>query len=176
MDKLIPECLGVSKALLDHVIFCHQEESDWPLQGDKILKSHFDEIFSATKYTKALETLTKQRKMMDDEIKKMTADERVIRAKLQELEKIDRERQGYKARVDLLTQEMASLKKTRDRTAEAMAEAQEHCDEKSRLMERKREKELQAGPLEKEAIEIYNKLESVYDSLVTCVYCVWEWL
>ena len=32
LDKQVPELLGVSAAILDNVIFCHQEESDWPLQ------------------------------------------------------------------------------------------------------------------------------------------------
>ena len=32
VDALVPELLGVSKAVLDNVVFCHQEESNWPLQ------------------------------------------------------------------------------------------------------------------------------------------------
>ena len=39
----------------------HQEESNWPLAEGKVLKDKFDDIFSATKYTKALETLRKLR-------------------------------------------------------------------------------------------------------------------
>ncbi|KRZ92593.1 putative aconitate hydratase, mitochondrial [Trichinella sp. T8] len=41
--------LGVSKPILDSVIFCHQEESNWPLSEPKLLKMKFDEIFSAVK-------------------------------------------------------------------------------------------------------------------------------
>jgi hypothetical protein len=40
----------VSKAILEHVIFCHQEESDWPLSEPKKLKEKFDAIFDATKF------------------------------------------------------------------------------------------------------------------------------
>ena len=29
IDKQIPELMGVSKAILESVIFCHQEESTW---------------------------------------------------------------------------------------------------------------------------------------------------
>jgi len=39
----------------------HQEESNWPLAEGKVLKEKFDDIFSATKYTKALESLRKLR-------------------------------------------------------------------------------------------------------------------
>lgn len=55
--------LGVSKALLENVIFCHQESSTWPLSEPKILKEKFDAIFSATKYIKALESIRETRKI-----------------------------------------------------------------------------------------------------------------
>jgi len=48
MIKLVPSLLGLPKSILDNVIFCHQEESSWPLSEDAILKKKFDDIFSAT--------------------------------------------------------------------------------------------------------------------------------
>jgi DNA repair protein RAD50 len=45
--------------VIDNVIFCHQEDSNWPLSDGKTLKTKFDEIFSATKYIKALDALRK---------------------------------------------------------------------------------------------------------------------
>jgi DNA repair protein RAD50 len=50
MDAEMPNLLGVSKAVLDNVIFCHQEESYWPLSEASVLKKKFDEIFEASKY------------------------------------------------------------------------------------------------------------------------------
>ncbi|KAL1464118.1 hypothetical protein WDU94_003793 [Cyamophila willieti] len=58
--------LGVSKAILNNVIFCHQENSDWPLDEGKKVKEIFDEIFDATKYNKALDSI----KVQHDRIKK----------------------------------------------------------------------------------------------------------
>lgn len=49
MDREMISSLGVSKAVLNHVIFCHQEESNWPLSEGKALKEKFDAIFAATK-------------------------------------------------------------------------------------------------------------------------------
>jgi len=60
IDKEIPELMGVSKAILHYVIFCHQEESNWPLEDKKELKKKFDNIFASTRYTKALESIKKQ--------------------------------------------------------------------------------------------------------------------
>ena len=38
--------------MLENVIFVHQEDSNWPLAEGLVLKRKFDDIFSATKYTK----------------------------------------------------------------------------------------------------------------------------
>lgn len=40
------------QAVLENVIFVHQEESNWPLADTQTLKKKFDEIFSVEKYTK----------------------------------------------------------------------------------------------------------------------------
>jgi DNA repair protein RAD50 len=49
MDAEIPTLLGVSKAVLENVIFCHQEDSYWPLAEPAALKKKFDDIFEATR-------------------------------------------------------------------------------------------------------------------------------
>lgn len=56
-QTMMPQYLGVSKAILDSVIFCHQEDSLWPLSEPSKLKVRFDEIFEALKYTKAIENI-----------------------------------------------------------------------------------------------------------------------
>lgn len=62
LDEEIPRLLGVSKAVLDNVIFCHQEDSNWPLSEGSNLKKKFDDIFEATRYTKALDNIKTLRK------------------------------------------------------------------------------------------------------------------
>ncbi|CAB1353006.1 unnamed protein product [Coregonus sp. 'balchen'] len=69
LDREMISALGVSKAVLDHVIFCHQEESNWPLGEGKPLKSKFDAIFSATRYIKVLETLRQLRLKQSNEVR-----------------------------------------------------------------------------------------------------------
>lgn len=51
--------MGVSKPILDYVIFCHQEDLNWPFQDGKKLKERFDEIFDSAKFNKALESIMK---------------------------------------------------------------------------------------------------------------------
>ncbi|KAJ2228043.1 DNA repair protein rad50, partial [Coemansia sp. RSA 475] len=79
LDAMLPEQLGVSKAVLENVIFCHQEESNWPLSEPATLKKRFDEIFAATRYTKALDSIKTIRKNQAVEI-------RVSRGELKHLE------------------------------------------------------------------------------------------
>ncbi|KAK4890138.1 DNA repair protein rad50 [Elasticomyces elasticus] len=73
LNALMPIELGVSKAVLDSVIFCHQEDSLWPLAAPKELKERFDAIFEAVKYTKAIDNIKvmqKQHKVNLDLLKK----------------------------------------------------------------------------------------------------------
>uniref|UniRef100_A0A8C5HJ38 Zinc-hook domain-containing protein n=1 Tax=Gouania willdenowi TaxID=441366 RepID=A0A8C5HJ38_GOUWI len=69
LDREMISALGVSKPVLNHVIFCHQEESNWPLSEGKALKEKFDSIFAATKYIKALETMRQQRLKQSQTVK-----------------------------------------------------------------------------------------------------------
>lgn len=69
LDKEVPELMGVSKAILRNVIFCHQEEANWPLGEPKNVKKRFDDIFASTRYTKALEEIREQKNNLSKELK-----------------------------------------------------------------------------------------------------------
>ncbi|KAG1899589.1 uncharacterized protein F5891DRAFT_1189393 [Suillus fuscotomentosus] len=71
IDTEIPHLLGVSKSVLENVIFCHQEDSYWPLAEPSALKKKFDDIFEATRYSKALDSIKSLRK---DRIADLKAD------------------------------------------------------------------------------------------------------
>lgn len=70
LDQIMPQYLGVSKAILDSVIFCHQDESLWPMSEPSVLKKKFDEIFEAMKYTKAIDNIKALRKKQNEELAK----------------------------------------------------------------------------------------------------------
>ncbi|KAF2751176.1 hypothetical protein M011DRAFT_436100 [Sporormia fimetaria CBS 119925] len=71
LDSLIPQYLGVSKAILEYVIFCHQDDSLWPMSEPSVLKKRFDEIFEALKYTKAIDNIKVLRKKQNEELGKL---------------------------------------------------------------------------------------------------------
>jgi len=74
LDKTIPSLMGVSKPILEHVVFCHQEDSSWPLQEGAVLKKRFDDIFDSTRYAKALVAIKESRKNYFSEMKDMKAE------------------------------------------------------------------------------------------------------
>lgn len=76
INNEVIELIGVSKALLNNVIFCHQEETNWPLSEGKVLKEKFDDIFGSIGYVKILEKIKKTR---DEEVKKFKLLEKDVR-------------------------------------------------------------------------------------------------
>ena len=69
LDKHIPMLLGVSKPVLEHVVFCHQEDSSWPLMDSAVLKKRFDDIFDSTRYAKALKSIAEIKKEYTSKVK-----------------------------------------------------------------------------------------------------------
>jgi len=74
LDKQIPQLLGTTKAILDSVLFCHQEDACWPMAENAVLKKKFDAIFDSTRYTKALTVFQKTEKEMKMKVKDLNAD------------------------------------------------------------------------------------------------------
>lgn len=61
--------MGVTKAIINHVLFCHQEEANWPLGTDAELMAKFDQIFGTTEYNNALDKMRAMRKKYEATIK-----------------------------------------------------------------------------------------------------------
>ncbi|XP_015757847.1 PREDICTED: DNA repair protein RAD50-like [Acropora digitifera] len=100
--------LGVSKAVLDNVIFCHQEESNWPLSEGKVLKQKFDDIFAATRYIKALDAIRKFRQEQTQTVKEYAIELNHLKANKEKAEQIS----------DELTQTQGKVSATKDKVRE----------------------------------------------------------
>nr|XP_057943942.1 DNA repair protein RAD50 [Doryrhamphus excisus] len=88
MDREMISALGVSKPVLNHVIFCHQEESNWPLSDGKALKEKFDSIFAATKYIKALETMRQLRLKHNNTVRECQVELRFLKQNKEKAQQI----------------------------------------------------------------------------------------
>uniref|UniRef100_A0A8D3BJT7 RAD50 homolog, double strand break repair protein n=1 Tax=Scophthalmus maximus TaxID=52904 RepID=A0A8D3BJT7_SCOMX len=88
LDREMISALGVSKPVLNNVIFCHQEESNWPLCEGKALKDKFDSIFAATKYIKALETMRQLRLTQNHTVKECQVELRYLKQNKEKAQQI----------------------------------------------------------------------------------------
>ncbi|XP_017008025.3 DNA repair protein RAD50 [Drosophila takahashii] len=86
IDVAISDFMGVSKAIINNVLFCHQEDSSWPLDEAKKLKEKFDAIFGITEYNKALDKIIKLRKEAMEELKVMDANMKHVAYLKEEME------------------------------------------------------------------------------------------
>lgn len=109
LDAQMPVYLGVSKAVLDNVIFCHQEESLWPLSEPSVLKKKFDEIFEALKFTKVLDNIKTLRKDYTTDIKLQTSDTEHLKSNKERAERMDQKAQQLVNEIDLYKEEAQKL-------------------------------------------------------------------
>ena len=101
--------MGVSKAILENVVFVHQEDSNWPLGEGAVLKKKFDDIFSATKYTKALEHIRKLRVEQVGEIKDAKAKCEMLRVRKDHAVKLTATRDDNEQKARALEAQIASV-------------------------------------------------------------------
>jgi DNA repair protein RAD50 len=109
IEKLVPQLMGVSPAVLESVIFCHQEDSLWPLSDATTLKIKFDDIFAATRYTKALENIAKLRKEKAAEIKVMEAELKALEGNVEQAHKLEDDLEATKQSIAKKTDESDRL-------------------------------------------------------------------
>lgn len=110
LDRIVPELLGVSPAILDNVIFCHQEENNWPMRESTELKKKFDDIFESTRYTKALLELRKMKKVLAERSKDAKRDVDVSQRDLNQSNELKQELEDLKYTMDENTEKTNKLR------------------------------------------------------------------
>lgn len=153
IDRQVPELLGVSKAVLENVIFCHQEDSMWPFRDNATLKEIFDELFETTKFTKLYETL---QKLLKDNKKKLKDEKSALDTSRVYYETLVSDMRSLQSIIEDIRKNMTQIK-TEKKHKEMLQQAlrQESFEEKMRVIEK--EKTLNEYKLE-EAKKIYNAL------------------
>ena len=144
LDKTVPIMIGVSRAVLESVIFCHQEDSSWPLQEGAVLKKRFDDIFDSARYTKALDVLNKQKKGLASKAKDISGDLKGLHAdKVAAQDHLKRKASAEKA----VETADASIKASDDKQAALR-------DEKARISDKMRKLQAQEQGLQECRAEV----------------------
>lgn len=131
LDSQMPLYLGVSKSVLDYVIFCHQEDSLWPLSEPSTVKKRFDEIFEATKFTKALDNIKSLRKEYSTDIKLQEKEVQHLKVEKDRGEKAEKKAdelrsdvKKYQEDTDMLQQEISQVNEESNKLFESNREFQ----------------------------------------------------
>ena len=145
LDVVISNSLGVTPAILENVIFCHQEESNWPMLEGITLKKKLDDIFESTRYTKALEAFQKAKK--------------TFQAKAKDLKGSQKELAAHLTAADSFRQEEAQCKDNKKECQDELAQAEEAIERASAKIARFKENLLRMESSKDELNKLQLKIE-----------------
>ena len=168
----VPILMGVSKAILENVVFVHQEDSNWPLGEGAVLKKKFDDIFSATKYTKALEHIRKLRVEQVGEIKDAKAKCEMLRVRKDHAVKLTATRDDNEQKARALEAQIASVDENIEKAMKSVEDmtgalagarwlAEENLSVDSKLSAVKAENERKVKRIDNVYTESLEELESL---------------
>ncbi|PAA60343.1 hypothetical protein BOX15_Mlig019249g1 [Macrostomum lignano] len=133
IDSELAISLGVSKPVLEYVIFCHQEESNWPLMEGKLVKQRFDEIFASARYVKALEEVRGLKKIYDQQVKSTDAELAHLRQVKEEADAKSRDLAEKKVRLSAYEEEKRKVTERLEPLEAALAKYEEQLEQVNRL-------------------------------------------
>jgi DNA repair protein RAD50 len=139
INAMAPAFLGVRQAVLENVIFVHQEESLWPLQDPKKVKEKFDDIFEARGYAKALIAIQKCAQQKLAELKILHSELERWRDRLENLKQKQRNCRSMQAQCLEWSNSLGTLETELSEKIRAVTELEE-----ARAKEVERRRQLQA--------------------------------
>ncbi|KAB8079188.1 DNA repair protein Rad50 [Aspergillus leporis] len=155
LDQIMPQYLGVSKAILDSVIFCHQDESLWPMSEPSVLKKKFDEIFEAMKYTKAIDNIKVLRKKQNEELAKYKIMEQHAKEDKEKADRAEKRSVKLQEDIELLRDETHQLSQEMRRVAELADKAWRESESYAQVL----------GTLEGKRIEAKSTISQLSESV-----------
>lgn len=137
IDAQCRQIIGVSPAIINNVIFCHQEHANWPLADGKKLKEKFDEIFDSVTYNKFIEYARKLTKTERTELKVQEVRVKASKDKKQDAERLFNSSNECKGRLNTLQKQIEDQKQElqpiRDRITEILKLEDELLEIRSEL-------------------------------------------
>ncbi|XP_071950194.1 DNA repair protein RAD50.L-like [Antedon mediterranea] len=163
LNREMERSLGVSKAVLNNVIFCHQEDSNWPLGEGKVVKTKFDEIFAATRYIKALDSIKKVQKSQSDDVKQFKAELKYLKENKDRSVQLEKDLEDMNTRMevskDTVTQIANKLTPIEERQKMIISKQGDIANLESKVAKLKSDKE----HIVRSRREIEESLEEIFD-------------
>ncbi|UVC54597.1 DNA repair protein Rad50 [Theileria orientalis] len=163
MDTTVPSYMGMSRALLDNVIFCHQDENNWPLEDASKIKARFDDLLETAGFTKALQSISKARKEQETHILSLNSK---LEAHKQEIIRIDTLRKKWnviKEEIDKIKTEQGKLCDKSIVLMDEIALVKRDYQKASEVFEEYTACERKYLRLKEECNVLYEHLSEIYD-------------
>lgn len=164
LDQIMPQYLGVSKAVLDSVIFCHQDESLWPMSEPSVLKKKFDEIFEAMKYTKAIDNIKVLRKKQNEELAKYKIMEQHAKEDKEKADRAEKRSVKLQEEIEGLRSETHQLSQEMRRVADLADKAWKESESYSQILGALEGKRIEAKSIESTIENLKRHLVELDDS------------
>ncbi|KFU92301.1 DNA repair protein RAD50 [Chaetura pelagica] len=162
IDREMISALGVSKSVINNVIFCHQEESNWPLSEGKALKQKFDEIFSATRYIKALETLRQVRQKQGLRVKECQTELKYLKQNKEKAQEIQDHLSNREAQLAASKENVKSIESQLDPLQSTLEAVEQNLTKVMRLDNEVKALESRKKQMEKDNQDLQQKMEKVF--------------
>ncbi|RLW02857.1 hypothetical protein DV515_00006962 [Chloebia gouldiae] len=162
IDREMISALGVSKSVLNNVIFCHQEESNWPLSEGKALKQKFDEIFSATRYIKALEALRQVRLKQSLKVKECQTELKYLKQNKEKAQEIQDHLSSREAQLAASKENVISIENQLEPLKSSLAVVEQNLTKVMRLDNEVKALESRKRQMEKDNQDLQQKMEKVF--------------
>ncbi|XP_038269930.1 DNA repair protein RAD50 [Dermochelys coriacea] len=162
IDREMISALGVSKSVINNVIFCHQEESNWPLSEGRALKQKFDEIFSATRYIKALETLRQVRQKQSLRVKECQTELKYLKQNKEKAREIQDHLSNREAQLAASKENVKCIENQLDPLKNRLTEIEQNLAKVVRLDNEIKALDSRKRQMEKDNQDLQQKMEKVF--------------
>ncbi|KAL1624724.1 DNA repair protein rad50 [Neofusicoccum ribis] len=164
LNQIMPQYLGIAPAILEYVIFCHQEESMWPMSEPSTLKKRFDAIFEALKYTKAIENIKILQKRQKEELGKLRIIEQHSKEDKEKGEKAEKRATDLYDEIEELRTQINALEDSIKDAATRSQEAWDHAAEFQNIVSRLKGKRIEASATERNVEELRQNIREMTDT------------
>ncbi|XP_074865462.1 DNA repair protein RAD50 [Carettochelys insculpta] len=162
IDREMISALGVSKSVINNVIFCHQEESNWPLSEGRALKQKFDEIFSATRYIKALDTLRQVRQKQTLRVKECQTELKYLKQNKEKAREIQDNLENRETQLAASKENVKSIENQLEPLKNRLAEIEQNLVKVMRLDNEIKALDSRKKQMEKDNQDLQQKMEKVF--------------
>ncbi|KAF4539708.1 putative dna repair protein rad50 protein [Lasiodiplodia theobromae] len=164
LNQIMPQYLGISSAILEYVIFCHQEDSMWPMSEPSVLKKRFDEIFEALKYTKAIDNIKILQKRYKEELGRLKIIEQHSKEDKDRGERAEQRMNELYNDIDKLRAKTDELEERCKEAADRSREAWDHAAKFQNIVSKLEGKRVEAAATETNVKELQDHIEEMTDT------------